>query len=180
MAPLRGASMNKLFASPAEAIADLPDGASIAVSGFGLASGVPTSLLGATAERGTRRLCLVANGVGGAASQLIQNHQVERLIVSFVSRPRIESAAAELAAAGEIQYELVPQGTLVERLRAGGAGLAAVYTPTGLGTPIAEGKDVRYFDGKPFLLERAIRVDYAFVTAHRADRLGNLEFRGSS
>jgi 3-oxoacid CoA-transferase len=83
-------------------------------------------------------------------------------------------------AGGEIEYEMVPQGTLVERLRAGGAGIAGVYTPTGFGTPIADGKEVRYFDDKPYLFERAIKVDYAFVTAYRADRLGNLEFHGSS
>jgi 3-oxoacid CoA-transferase len=172
--------MDKVVASPAEAVADLPDGASISISGFGLSSGVPNSLLAAAAEGGARNLTLVANGVGGAASKLIENRQVRRLIVSFVSRPRVESAAGELAAAGEIEYEMVPQGTLVERLRAGGAGLAGVFTPTGVATPIAEGKEVRTFDGKPFVFERAIRVDYAFITAYRGDRLGNLEFRGST
>jgi 3-oxoacid CoA-transferase len=172
--------VDKVVASPREAVADLPDGASIAVSGFGLSSGVPNSLLAAAVEQGARDLCLVANGVGGAAARLIENNQVSRLIVSFVSRPNIESAAADKAAAGHLQYEMVPQGTLVERLRAGGAGLAGVYTPTGVGTPIAQHKEVRFFDGKPFLFEPAIRVDYAFVTAHRADRLGNCEFRGSA
>src|ERR1700736_6993970 len=99
--------MDKVFASPAEAVADLPDGASIAISGFGLSSGVPNSLLAAAAERGSgslKNLCLVANGVGGAAAQLIENHQVSRLMVSFVSRPRVESAAGQQAASGEIQY----------------------------------------------------------------------------
>jgi 3-oxoacid CoA-transferase len=172
--------MDKVFGSPAAAVADLPDGASIAISGFGLSSGVPNSLLAAAAERGSKNLCLVANGVGGAAAQLIENHQVSRLMVSFVSRPRVESAAGQQAASGEIQYEMVPQGTLVERLRAGGAGLAGIFTPTGVGTPIADGKEVRFFDGKPFIFESAIHVDYAFVTAYRADRLGNCEFRGSS
>jgi 3-oxoacid CoA-transferase len=175
--------MNKVFASPAEAVADVPDGASIAISGFGLSSGVPNSLLAAAAERGSaslKDLCLVANGVGGAAALLIENRQVSRLIVSFVSRPRVESAAGAQAASGELTYEMVPQGTLVERLRAGGAGLAGVFTPTGVSTPIADGKEVRFFDGKPFIFEPALRVDYAFVTAHRADRLGNCEFRGSS
>jgi 3-oxoacid CoA-transferase len=172
--------MDKVVASPAEAVADLPDGASIAISGFGLSSGVPNSLLKAAAEHGARDLCLVANGVGGAAAELIENDQVSRLIVSFVSRPNIDSAAGERAAAGKITFEVVPQGTLVERLRAGGAGLAGVYTPTGVGTPIANDKEVRLFDGKPFLFEPAIKVDYAFVCAYRADRLGNCEFRGSS
>src|ERR1700676_394591 len=149
--------MDKVVASPAEAVADLPDGASIAISGFGLSSGVPHSLLAAAAERGSKNLCLVANGVGGAAAQLIENRQVSRLIVSFVSRPRVESAAGAQAASGELTYEMVPQGTLVERLRAGGAGLAGVFTPTGVGTPIADGKEVRLFDGKPFIFEPAIR-----------------------
>jgi 3-oxoacid CoA-transferase len=172
--------MDKVVGSPAEAVADIPDGASISISGFGLSSGVPNSLLAAAAEQGAKDLCLVANGVGGAAARLIENHQVTRLIVSFVSRPNIDSAAGVQAASGAIQFEVVPQGTLVERLRAGGAGLAGIYTPTGVGTPIAETKEVRFFDGKPFLFEPAIHVDYAFVSAYRADRLGNCEFRGSS
>ncbi len=168
------------MASPAEAVADLPDGATIAISGFGLSSGVPNSLLAAAVERGATGLCLVANGVGGPAAKLIENNQVSRLIVSFVSRPNIESAAAYKAARGEITFEMVPQGTLVERLRAGGAGLAGIFTPTGVGTPIAHNKEVRFFDGKAYIFEHAIRVDYAFVTAYRADRFGNCEFRGSS
>jgi 3-oxoacid CoA-transferase len=172
--------MDKVVGSPADAVRDIPDGASISISGFGLSSGVPNSLLAAAAEQGARDLCLVANGVGGAAARLIENHQVSRLIVSFVSRPNIDSAAGAQAAAGNIQFEVVPQGTLVERLRAGGAGLAGIYTPTGVGTPIAESKEVRFFDGKAFLFEPAIHVDYAFVSAYRADRLGNCEFRGSS
>ncbi|HEY1294425.1 MAG TPA: 3-oxoacid CoA-transferase subunit A [Chloroflexota bacterium] len=172
--------MDKVVASPAEAVADIPDGATISISGFGPSSGVPNSLLAAAVDHGARNLCLVANGVGGAAAALIEHNQVSRLIVSFVSRPNIASAAGDKAASGEIEFEVVPQGTLVERLRAGGAGLAGVYTPTGVGTPIAETKEVRVFDGKPFLFEPAIKVDYAFVCAYRADRLGNCEFRGSS
>jgi 3-oxoacid CoA-transferase len=172
--------VDKVVASPAEAVADIPDGATISVSGFGLSSGVPNSLLAAAVDHGARDLCLVANGVGGAAAALIENNQVSRLIVSFVSRPNIASAAGDKAASRAIQFEVVPQGTLVERLRAGGAGLAGIYTPTGVATPIADGKEVRLFDGKPFLFEPAIKVDYAFVCAYRADRLGNCEFRGSS
>lgn len=172
--------MDKVVPSPAQAVADIPNGASIAISGFGLSSGVPNSLLAAAAEQGARDLCLVANGVGGAAAKLIENNQVSRLIVSFVARPNIESAAADKVNAGQITFEIVPQGTLVERLRAGGAGLAGIYTPTGVGTPIAHDKEVRFFDGKAFLFEPAINVDYAFVTAYRADRLGNCEFRGSA
>ena len=172
--------MDKVVASPAEAVADIPDGATISISGFGLSSGVPNSLLAAAVDQGARDLCLVANTVGGAAAPLIENDQVSRLIVSFVSRPNIESAAGDKAASGEIRFEVVPQGTLVERLRAGGAGLAGIYTPTGVGTPIAEGKEVRVFDGKPFLFEPAIKVDYAFVLRLPRRSLGNCEFRGSS
>ena len=172
--------MDKVVASPAEAVADLPDGASIAVSGYGLSSGVPNSLLHAAADLNRKNLTLVGNGVGGAAAELIEKDQVSHLIVSFVSRPNIDSAAGERAAAGTITFEMVPQGTLVERLRAGGAGLAGIYTPTGVSTPIADNKEVRVFNGKPYLFESAINVDYAFVCAHRADRLGNCEFRGSS
>jgi 3-oxoacid CoA-transferase len=172
--------MDKVVASADEAVADIPNGASIAVSGFGLSSGVPNSLLAAAVEQGAYDLCLVGNTVGGSVAGLIENHQVSRLIVSFVARPNIPSPAGEQVAAGKIQYEIVPQGTLVERLRAGGAGLAGVYTPTGVGTPIADHKEVRWFDGKAFLFEPAIRVDYAFVTAYRADRVGNCEFRGSA
>ena len=172
--------MDKVVASAAEAVSDIPNGATIAVSGFGLSSGVPNSLLAAAVEQGATGLRLVGNTVGGAVAKLIENDQVTRLIVSFVARPNIPSPAGNWVAAGKIQYEIVPQGTLVERLRAGGAGLAGIYTPTGVGTPVAEGKEVRFFDGKPFVFESAIRVDYAFVSAQRADRMGNCEFRGSA
>jgi 3-oxoacid CoA-transferase len=137
-------------------------------------------LLTEASEISVKNLTLVANGVGGPASKLIENGQVKHLVVSFTQRPRVESAAGTRAAAGDLTFEMVPQGTLVERLRAGGAGIAGVYTPTGVGTPIAEGKEVREFDGKTYLFERAIKVDYAFVCAYKADRLGNLEFKGSS
>lgn len=172
--------MDKIVASPEQAVADLPDGASIAISGFGLSSGVPNSLLHAAAALDRSGLKLVANSVGGAAAELIEKDQVSHLIVSFVSRPNIESAAGQRVAAGKISYEMVPQGTLVERLRAGGAGLAGIYTPTGVATPIATNKEVRIFQGKPYLFEQAITVDYAFVCAYRADRFGNCEFRGGS
>jgi 3-oxoacid CoA-transferase len=172
--------MDKVVASPLEAIADLPDGAVVAVSGFGRSAGSPVSLLTALLERGSRDLCLVGNTVPPTAQALVEHGQVSRLVMSFTARAGSRSAAEEAIAHGDVTYELVPQGTLVERLRAGGAGLAAVYTPTGVGTPIADGKELRYFDGRPYLLERAIRVDYAFLTGHRADRHGNVEFRGAN
>ena len=172
--------MDKVLPSPVEALADLPDGARIAVSGFGQSAGSPVSLLAALSERGSRRLCLVGNTISPAARVLIEQHQVSHLIMSFTARAGAKTAVEGQIASGEVTYELVPQGTLVERLRAAGAGLAAVYTPTGVDTPIAEGKELRYFEGRPFLLETAIRVDYAFISAHRADRLGNVEFRGAN
>ncbi len=172
--------MDKLRASPADAICDLPDGATVAVSCFGPSAGAPVSLLAALAERGTKDLCLVANSLPPTAQALVEAGHVRHLIVSFTARPGGTSPAEQRIRVGELTYELVPQGTLVERLRAAGAGLAAIYTPTGLGTPIADGKELRYFDGKPYLLETAIPVDYAFIAAHRADRLGNVEFRGAN
>jgi 3-oxoacid CoA-transferase len=172
--------MDKALPSPAEAVADLPDGARIAVSGFGQSAGSPVSLLAALSERGSRRLCLVGNTVSPAARVLIEQHQVSHLIMSFTARAGSKTVVEEQIASGEVTYELVPQGTLVERLRAAGAGLAAVYTPTGVDTPIADRKELRYFEGRPYLLETAIRVDYAFISGHRADRLGNVEFRGAN
>jgi 3-oxoacid CoA-transferase len=172
--------MDKLRTSPADAISDLPDGASIAVSGFGPSAGAPFSLLAALDERGTRDLCFVGNTIPPGAQTLVEAGRVRHLIVSFTARAGGSSPAEELMRRGEVTFEMVPQGTLVERLRAAGAGLAAVYTPTGLDTPIADGKEVRYFGGKPYLLETALSVDYAFIAGHRADRLGNVEFRGAN
>jgi 3-oxoacid CoA-transferase len=172
--------MDKVVASPALAIADLSDGARIAVSGFGQSAGSPVSLLAALLERGSRDLCLVGNTIPPGARPLFERHQVGRLIMSFTARAGAKTAIEQQIADGEIAYELVPQGTLVERLRAAGAGLAAIYTPTGVDTPIADGKELRHFDGRPYLLETAIHVDYAFISGHRADRLGNVEFRGAN
>jgi 3-oxoacid CoA-transferase len=172
--------MDKLMASPADAIGDLPDGATIAVSCFGPSAGAPVSLLAALAERGSKDLCFVANSVPPAGQALVEAGRVRHMIVSFTARPGGSSPAEERMRRGELTFELVPQGTLVERLRAAGAGLGAIYTPTGLDTPLAAGKELRYFDGKPFLLETAISVDYAFIAAHRADRYGNVEFRGAN
>src|SRR5215813_3313260 len=172
--------MDKVRVSPAEAISDLPDGASIAVSGFGPSAGAPFSLLGALDQRGTGDLCFVGNTIPPGGQELVEAGRVRHLIVSFTARAGGTSPAEERMRKGELTFELVPQGTLVERLRAAGAGLAAIYTPTGIDTPIADGKEVRYFDGKPYLLETAIHVDYAFIAGHRADRNGNVEFRGAN
>ncbi|MBV9580617.1 MAG: 3-oxoacid CoA-transferase subunit A [Chloroflexi bacterium] len=176
--------MEKVCASPEEALADLQDGASIAVSGFGTSYGFACSLLVAARDKGVRNLTLVSNGLGAVGQLrgmlLVASGQVSKLIVSFSSRPGMRTPADDLIESGDIEVELVPQGILVERMRAAGAGIPAFYSPTGVGTPIAEGKEVRYFDGKPHILEQALPVDYAFLKAYRGDRLGNIEMRGSS
>jgi 3-oxoacid CoA-transferase len=176
--------MEKVCASPEEALADLQDGASIAVSGFGTSYGFACSLLVAARDKGVRNLTLVSNGLGAVGQLrgmlLVASGQVSKLIVSFSSRPGMRTPADDLIESGDIEVELVPQGILVERMRAAGAGIPAFFSPTGVGTPIAEGKEVRYFDGKPYILEQALPVDYAFLKAYRADRLGNVEMRGSS
>jgi 3-oxoacid CoA-transferase len=176
--------MDKVCASPEEALADLQDGASIAVSGFGTSYGFACSLLVAARDKGVRNLTLVSNGLGAVGQLrgmlLVASGQVSKLIVSFSSRPGMRTPADDLIESGDIEVELVPQGILVERMRAAGAGIPAFYSPTGVGTPIADGKEVRYFDGKAYILERALPVDYAFLKAYRGDRLGNIEMRGSS
>ena len=176
--------MDKVIASPELAIADIPDGATIAIAGFSLGHRFATSLLLALRDKGTKNLCLVCNSMGGPGEIrgqiLAENKQVRKLIAAFSTRPGVRTATDDQIAAGEMQVELVPQGTLVERCRAGGAGIPAFYTPTSVGTAIADGKEIREFDGKPYVLERAIRVDYALLRAYRADRAGNLQFRGGS
>lgn len=178
-------SMNKIVGSPAEAVADIVDGSSVAIAGFGLAHRFPSSLIMALGDLGSKHLTVYCNGLGQpghpTAHLLAENHQLGKLVASFSARPGVrESEAESQIAAGELDFEVVPQGTLVERMRAGGAGLAAVYTPTAVGTPLADGKEVRVFDGKPYVLEMAITTDFAFIRGYRADRLGNIQLRGGS
>jgi 3-oxoacid CoA-transferase len=176
--------MDKVVASPAAAVADIADGASIGIAGFGVAHRFPSSLILALRDKGSSGLTVYCNGLGQpgfpTAHLLADSHQIGRLVTCFSARPGVTSEAERQIRAGQMSLELVPQGTLVERMRAGGAGIPAFYTPTSFGTTIAEGKDIRYFDGKPYVLERAITTDFAFVRAHRADRMGNLQFRGGS
>ncbi|GAA2000641.1 3-oxoacid CoA-transferase [Microbacterium ulmi] len=176
--------MDKVFESAAAAIADIPDGATIALTGFGLSKGIAASLIVAARDRGVRDLTIVCNSLGSSgqirAQMLVENRQVKRLVCSFSSRPGIVSPSDEQVDAGLIEVELVPQGILVERLRAGAAGLGAIYSPVGIGTPLAAGKEKRVFDGREFVLEPAITVDYTFARAWRADRAGNVQFRGSN
>jgi 3-oxoacid CoA-transferase len=168
----------------AEAVADIPDGASIALAGFGVSHRYPSTLITALREAGPRGLTVYCNGLGQpgfpTGSLLAANHQISRLVTSFSARPGVVTEEEKQIAAGEMELEMVPQGTLVERMRAGAAGIAAFYTPTGYGSAVAEGKDMRYFDGKPYVLERAITTDYALVRAQQADEMGNLVFRGGS
>ncbi len=172
------------MASAAEAVTDIEDGASVGIAGFGLSHRYPSTLISALGEKGSRGLTVYCNGLGQpgfpTGHLLADNHQIAHLVTCFSARPGVVSEAEKQIAAGEMTLEMVPQGTLVERMRAGGAGLAAVYTPTGYGSEIAEGKDIRYFDGRPYVLERAITTDFALVRAQQADHMGNVVFRGGS
>ena len=176
--------MDKIFASPERAIADIPDGATIAIAGFSVGHRFATSLILALREKGTRDLCLVCNSLGDPGATrgqiLAENKQVKKLVAAFSVRPGTPTASEEQIGAGEMEVELVPQGILVERCRAGGAGIPAFYSPTSVGTALTEGREIRVFDGKPHVLETAIHVDYAFLRGYRADRLGNVQFRGGS
>ncbi|MBI3053866.1 MAG: CoA transferase subunit A, partial [Betaproteobacteria bacterium] len=176
--------MDKIYASPEQAIADIPDGATIAIAGFGVAHRFATSLILALRDKGTKELCLVCNSLGDPGATrgqiLAENKQVKKLIAAFSMRAGTPTASEDQIIAGEIAVELVPQGILVERCRAGGAGIPAFYSPTSVGTALTEGREIREFDGKPHVLEHAIHVDYAFLRGYRADRLGNIQFRGGS
>jgi len=177
----------KVFASFDEAVRDIPDGASIFLAGFG--PGTPHNLIAALHRQGARRLWLIANamGVGTAgagvitAANLVEDGRVRKVTLSFTAstHPSRVSIVERLNEAGELEAELTPQGTLAERIRAGGAGIPAFYTPAGVGTELAEEKEKRVFDGRTYLLERALTADYAFLRAWRADEFGNLVFRRS-
>jgi 3-oxoacid CoA-transferase subunit A len=168
--------MDKRIASPDAAIANLRDGMTILMGGFGLC-GIPENLIVAVRRKGTKDLTIVSNNAGVedfGIGLLLQNRQVKKMISSYVGENKLFE---RLVLSGELQVELNPQGTLAERLRAGGAGIPAFYTPTGYGTMVAEGKETREFDGRNYLLERALRGDFAFIKAWKGDRWGNLIFR---
>ena len=176
--------MDKIFSSPEQAIADVQDGATIAIAGFSVGHRFATSLILALREKGTRNLTLVCNSLGDPGATrgqiLAENGQVKKLMAAFSVRPGTPTASEEQITAGKMEVELVPQGILVERCRAGGAGIPAFYSPTSVGTDLTAGREIRDFDGKPHVLEYAIHVDYAFCRGYRADRLGNVQFRGGS
>jgi 3-oxoacid CoA-transferase len=174
------ASMDKVAASAAAAVADIAAGARILLGGFGVIQSWPISLISALHKRGVRELTVVCNtpGVGPTSPQILaENHQIKKLIASFAAYPTRPTPVEAAIKSGEIELELVPQGTLVERVRAGGAGLPAFYTPTGVGTAAANGKEERVFDGRRYILETAIRADFALLRAAMADRYGNVVYR---
>ncbi|HEX5482954.1 MAG TPA: CoA transferase subunit A [Terriglobia bacterium] len=168
--------MNKIFISADAAVADIPDGATLMVGGFGLC-GIPENLIGSMLRRGAKDLTIISNnaGVDGfGLGLLLEAGQIKRLIGTYVGENhRLE----ELVLRGELEMELNPQGTFAERIRAGGAGIPAFYTPTGVGTVVANGKEVREFNGRLYLLERGLTADFALIKAWKGDRWGNLTYR---
>ncbi len=170
--------IDKRWDSAAAAVADIRDGATIMIGGFGEA-GSPIELIHALIDAGPRELTIVSNNTGSGRvglAALIANGQVRKMICSY---PRSTNSVVfpELYRRGEIELELVPQGTLVERIRCGGAGIPAFYTPSAVGTVLADGRESRFFGGKEYLLEMGLSADFALVRAERADRYGNLVYR---
>jgi 3-oxoacid CoA-transferase subunit A len=168
--------VNKVCSNAAEAIRDIPDGASILIGGFGLC-GIPENLIRALRERGNRELTTISNNAGvegKGVGLLLSNRQIRKHIGTYMGENRM---LERMVLAGEIELELVPQGTFIERIRAAGAGLGAFYTPTGVGTLVADGKERREFNGRLYLLERPLQADFALVKAWRGDRMGNLIYR---
>jgi len=169
----------KVWNSFEEAVADITDGATLAVGGFGLC-GIPEKAITALQQKGTKDLTVISNNCGvdnWGLGLLLANKQIKKMIASYVGENKIFE---QQFLNGELEVELAPQGTLAERLRAGGAGIPGFYTATGVGTPIAEGKEVKVFDGKEYILEQGIVADFALVKAWKADKLGNLIYRKTS
>jgi len=186
---------DKVFASFREAVADIPDGSAIMIGGFGHAADKPQNLIKALRDQGAKNLTIIVNGAGVSGSLgigslggkpfvdeeiLVTNKQIRKAICSVpaslvLSKP---GAFEKQYLAGEVELEYAPQGTLAERIRAGGAGLGAFFTPTGIGTLMENGREKRWIDGREMLLEFALRADYALIRAHCADRMGNLVYRG--
>jgi 3-oxoacid CoA-transferase subunit A len=168
--------MNKVLASADQAVAQIPDGATIMMGGFGLC-GIPENLIKALHERGTRELTVISNNAGVddfGIGVLLRARQVVKMIATYVGENK-EFERQFLG--GELEVELVPQGTFAERIRAGGAGIGAFFTPAGYGTLATEGKETRVIDGRHYVLEPPIRADFAFVRARKGDRAGNLIYR---
>ncbi len=181
--------MNKIVKTFEEAVADIADGASIMLGNFAGPGGTPYYLIQALRKQGAKNLTIIANTAGGIGLTLdyddhcilFESNQVKKVIAAFPfsTSPSRPSPAEKQILAGEVELEIVPQGTLAEKIRCGAAGIPAFYTPTGYDTVIARGKEVRWFDGRPCLLEQAVKADYAFVRAYKADKMGNLVYRGT-
>src|ERR1700682_3729947 len=168
--------MNKIVANADEAIRDVQEGASIMFGGFGLC-GIPENLIRALVRKGVKNLTTISNNVGVdgfGMGLLLAQGQISRHIGTYVGENKL---LEEMVLQGRVQLDLVPQGTFSERIRAGGAGIPAFFTPTGVGTLVAEGKEAREFDGRTYIMERALKADFAFVKAWKGDRWGNLVYR---
>jgi 3-oxoacid CoA-transferase subunit A len=168
--------MDKRVSSADSAIEKITDGVTILMGGFGLC-GIPENLIAAVRRKGVKNLTIVSNNAGVddfGIGLLLQNRQVKKMISTYVGENKLFE---QLVLSGELQVELNPQGTLSERLRAGGAGIPAFYTPTGVGTMVAEGKETREFGGRQYVMEKGLRGDFAFVKAWKGDRWGNLIYR---
>jgi 3-oxoacid CoA-transferase subunit A len=168
--------LNKVFASSDAAVAGIPDGASVMVGGFGLC-GIPENLIAALIRKGTKGLHTISNNLGidgFGMGKLLEAGMIASHIGSYVGENRLLES---LVISGGLHVTLIPQGTLAERIRAGGAGIPAFYVPAGVGTLVAEGKEAREFDGRHYIMERALTADFALVKAWRGDRVGNLIYR---
>ncbi len=166
----------KIVTDARAAVADIGNGSVLAIGGFGLC-GIPENCIAALVEKGVKDLTCISNNAGVddfGIGLMLQKRQVKKMISSYVGENKLFES---LVLSGELQVELTPQGTLAEKLRAGGAGIPAFFTPTGVGTLVAEGKEVREFDGKQYVLERSLRADFALVKAWKGDAMGNLVFR---
>jgi len=182
---------NKIFASFEDALRDIPNGASILVAGFA-GPGSPHNLLVSLYELGTTDLTLIANSIGGGSGlprpgqvslgSFVEQRRVKKAVAAFTAstHPSQRSALEEQNQAGLVETEITPQGTLADRIRAGGSGIPAFYTPAGVGTEVAEGKEHRVFNGRTYLMEEAITADYALLRAWKADHFGNLIYRRSA
>ncbi len=170
--------ISKIFESVRAALADVPDGATVMIGGFGMA-GQPTELIDALLDQGAKDLVVVNNNAGNGdtgLAALLAAGRVRKIICSF-PRQTDSHVFDGLYRAGKIELELVPQGNLAERIRAAGAGIGGFYTPTAVGTPLAEGKETRHINGRDYILEYPLHADYALIKAHKADRWGNLVYR---
>ncbi|MBL7716185.1 MAG: CoA transferase subunit A [Bdellovibrionales bacterium] len=167
---------NKIVSGADEAVKDIPNGATLALGGFGLC-GIPENTIAALVRLGVKGLTCISNnaGVDGfGIGLMLEKRQVKKMISSYVGENKLFE---QLLLSGELEVELTPQGTLAEKLRAGGAGIPAFFTATGVGTLVAEGKEVREFDGRKYVMERALKADFAIVKAWKGDAMGNLVYR---